>query len=116
MRASSIVHQESYKAVKDRFEMKMLFYDGLKEKGYYNDRIKAQLPKVALTYAMRIQYDPNDIDSYRAEKILRGCHKVPRNMLLHQRIFMFLYLYHKHLFDLCCELCGMRVVNKISIA
>lgn len=109
MRTGSIVHQETYKAAKDKFEMRMQFYDGIKEKGYSKERIAGLLSNAALSFAMRVKTNPNDSVSRRANDILKSYKSIPKDLMWQQRIMMFLYLRNNHLFDICCELTGKRI-------
>lgn len=109
MRTGSIVHQETYKAAKDKFEMRMQFYDGIKEKGYSKERIAGLLSNAALSFAMRVKTNPNDLVSRRVNDILMSYRSIPKDLMWQQRILMFIYLRNTHLFDICCELIGKRI-------
>lgn len=113
MRDSSIAHQESYKATKDKFEMRMQFYEGIKEKGYSGDRLDWAIANAALSYAMRVRSSPNDEISVRVNKILNSYKKIPGKLFFMQKVLMFLYQKNIHLFDFFCEIMGKRITAQV---
>ena len=116
MRDSSIAHQESYKATKDKFEMRMQFYEGVIEKGYSSELLNSRIANAALSYAMRVKANPNDEISLKVNKILKSYKKIPHNLMRAQKILMFMYIHDIPLFDLCCELMGKRIHGQIAVA
>ncbi len=115
MRNTSIIHQNSYKASKDKFEMKMVFYDSVKEKGYSNERLNYYIAYAALSYLIRVKTDPTDKTSLRADKIIKNYKEIPKNMNFFQKIMMFMYINDIPLFDVCCELMGKRIHETMAI-
>lgn len=116
MRDNSIVHQESYKATKDKFEMRMSFYEGIKEIGYSSDLLNWAIANVALSYAMRVKATPNDEISVRVNKILKSYKSIPNNLMLAQKALMFMYINDIPLFDVCCNLMGKRINGQTAMA
>ena len=116
MRDSSIAHQETYKATKDKFEMRMQFYDGIREKGYSNEMLNGFIANAALSYAMRVKASPNDEISIRVNKLLKSYKRIPGNLLSAQKILMFMYIHDIPLFDLCCEIMGKRKHGQVAVA
>ena len=109
LRKDSITHQLTYEAIKDLFEMKMLFYDGLIEKGYASERLSASIANVALIYAMYVKAMPNDSNGLRAHEILNSYKKIPKGLRWKYKVMMFLFKKSKHLFNFCCGLMGKRI-------
>ena len=116
MRGSSIAHQETYKATKDKFEMRMMFYDGIREKGYAGDRLSTSIANAALSYAIRVNANPNDTLSLRANEILKSYRKIPKDLIWQMKILMYLYMKNTCLFNLCCELTGKRLIAQMVTA
>ena len=114
-RSNSIVHQETYKAAIDKFEMRIMFYEGIKEKGYSKEILDSCFANAALSYAMRIKYNPNDYISLKANEILKSYKRIPSNLLWQQKIMMFMYINDIPLFDVCCELMGKRIHETMAI-
>lgn len=113
MRDNSIVHQESYKATKDKFEMRMSFYEGIKDKGYYSDKLNWAIANAALSYAMRVKATSNDEISVRVSRILHSYKRIPGKLMFMQKVLMFLYINEIRAFDLCCELLGKRISTQM---
>lgn len=109
MRSDSILHQTSLKALQDRFEMKMLFFDGVIERGYSQDKIKYVLAPIALGYAVKVKRNHNDTVSVQVYDILNNYRKIPDNLSWKQKFIMFIYMKNTKLFDLFCDLTGRRL-------
>lgn len=92
MREGSIVHQVSYKATKDNFEMRMQFYEDIKKIGYSSERLDLAIANAALSYALRVKSTPNDEISVKVNKILRSYKKIPDKFSFVQKVMMLLYL------------------------
>ena len=108
LRNDSIAHQETYKATKDKFEMRMVFYEGVRKKGYSNEKLNSAIANAALSYAMRVKPTPDDEVSVRVNKVLKSYKKIPKNLSFTQRVLMFLYLKNIHLFDFSCKIIDKR--------
>lgn len=108
MRTSSIIHQETIKSLKDKFEMRMSFYDGIREKGYSIEKILPYMIRIALTYVVRMRKNACDSDYVRASEILK-CNRISKPLSCKQRFLVALYLKNTYLFDLCCEINGWRL-------
>ena len=116
MRDSSIAHQETYKATKDKFEMRMQFYEGVANKGYSSELLNDRIANAALSYALRVKATPTDEISLRVNRILKSYKKIPKNMMLAQKVLMFMYIHDIPLFDVCCELMGKRIHGQLAMA
>jgi len=109
MRSDSILHQTSIKALKDRFEMKKQFFDGVTELGYSSDKITYVLSPIALGYAVKVKRNSADSVSEQVYNILNSYNRVPENLSWKQKIIMFIYMKNTNLFDFLCDLTGRRL-------
>lgn len=109
VRRGSISHRETYKVVRERFDMRMMFYDGIREKGYSSELLDSSMAKAALSYAMGVKYDAIDPISLKADEILKSYKKIPKDLTRQLKLMMFLYLKNIHLFDICCKIMGKRI-------
>lgn len=109
MRSDSILHQTSIKALQDRFEMKMQFFNGVTELGYSSDKITYVLSPIALGYAVKVKRNSADSISEQVYNILNSYNRVPENLSWKQKIIMFIYMKNKNLFDFLCDLTGRRL-------
>ena len=109
VRSDSILHQTSLKALQDRFEMKMLFFDGVIELGYSQDKINYVLAPIVLGYAVNVKQNQNDTISVQVYDILNNYRKIPDNLSWKQKFIMFIYMKNTKLFDFLCDLTGRRL-------
>lgn len=113
MRASSIVHQENLKNLKDRFDMRIQFYQGIESKGYSKDKTLSEMTKIALTYAIKVKMNPLDSTYVRASEILNSYKTLPGFLSMKQKALLFLYMKNTYLFDLCCEINGWKLSGQV---
>ncbi len=109
MRKKSIIHQETIRSAKDKFEMRMQFYDEIQKTGYSSEILQSRNIGCALGYAMRVKETPNDEVGIRAHEILRSNKSIPQSLLWQQKVMLFLYKNNMHLFNLACTLAGKRI-------
>ena len=109
MRKKSIIHQETIRSAKDKFEMRMLFYDEIQKTGYSSEILQSRNIGCALGYAMRVKETPNDEVGIRAHEILRSNKSIPQSLLWQQKVMLFLYKNNMLLFNLACTLGGKRI-------
>ena len=109
MRPTSIMHQETVQTARDKFEMKFLFYNELKETGYTSEKFQSLLLGSAMAYAMRIKENSDDETGVLVHEILRNNHTIPKSFLWRQKIMLFLYKRNVHLFDMACTLGRKRI-------
>lgn len=105
----SITTLKTEKAMRDWFQMCMLQYRDLAGWGYPSDKLNSLFISILLLYCVKRKRDFSDPDYVYCTNAIRSISNIPKDLSWKKKVLFFLYKYCPPLFEMICNLWGLKV-------